>query len=514
MTTRLSRRAHAPRARPLTYARNRARPVREQGRGGCRPRPRRARPRRLSPRIASVAPARRDRASHPRAALRTRRAPRRASAAHQRRARRARLRRPRQRHARRQRRDREHRPRAQLRAAPSASAPPLGSERRPRSSTPASSASRATRTGRGYWLVAADGGVFAFGDAALLRLDRRPPLERADRRHRRHPDGRGYWLVGADGGVFAFGDAALPRLDRRPCTLARADRRASSRPPTATATGSSAPTAASSPSATPHFHGSAGEPAPREPDRRRGRDARPGTATGSLGADGGVFAFGDAHFHGSRPDPQHPAVGIAAAPNGNGYWVAHADGSVGGFGDSRRRQRTSTLDATGPHPNTVGIAASAARRLLAGAGRRSTRRRRLAQRSVPRVHTCARVGQAGGYQAVSPGGTYRGAYQFDRVDVEQRGAPGRPPRPRRRRPGGGGARRPGPRRARPCSTRTAPQPWGGRCARPDCVRRRRSRTRGDVPAPLSFRHGSDRRRPISRSARSATTGRGSSIPTP
>ena len=26
----------------------------------------------------------------------------------------------------------------------------------------------ATRTGKGYWMVAADGGVFAFGDAAFL----------------------------------------------------------------------------------------------------------------------------------------------------------------------------------------------------------------------------------------------------------------------------------------------------------------------------------------------------------
>ena len=31
-------------------------------------------------------------------------------------------------------------------------------------------------------------------------------------------DGRGYWLVAADGGIFAFGDAGLPRLDGRACT--------------------------------------------------------------------------------------------------------------------------------------------------------------------------------------------------------------------------------------------------------------------------------------------------------
>ena len=31
----------------------------------------------------------------------------------------------------------------------------------------------AAPTGGGYWLVASDGGVFAFGDGALLRLDGR-----------------------------------------------------------------------------------------------------------------------------------------------------------------------------------------------------------------------------------------------------------------------------------------------------------------------------------------------------
>ena len=28
------------------------------------------------------------------------------------------------------------------------------------------------------------------------------------------PDGKGYWLVGADGGIFSYGDAAVLRLDR------------------------------------------------------------------------------------------------------------------------------------------------------------------------------------------------------------------------------------------------------------------------------------------------------------
>ena len=109
----------------------------------------------------------------------------------------------------------------------------------------------ATPDGDGYWLVAADGGIFSYGDAALRRLDRgRSGLNAPGRRHggdarrrgllaggaRRRassptgtpsstarpgrwrstrrssgmaatPDGGGYWLVARDGGVFTFGDA-------------------------------------------------------------------------------------------------------------------------------------------------------------------------------------------------------------------------------------------------------------------------------------------------------------------
>ena len=45
----------------------------------------------------------------------------------------------------------------------------------------------ATPTGRGYWFVASDGGVFSFGDAAVPRLDGRPDTQPAHRGHGR-PD--------------------------------------------------------------------------------------------------------------------------------------------------------------------------------------------------------------------------------------------------------------------------------------------------------------------------------------
>jgi hypothetical protein len=64
-----------------------------------------------------------------------------------------------------------------------------------------------TGTGLGYWLVASDGGVFTFGDAPFLgslgNLHLNKPIEAMTAT----PDGRGYWLVASDGGVFCFGDA-------------------------------------------------------------------------------------------------------------------------------------------------------------------------------------------------------------------------------------------------------------------------------------------------------------------
>ncbi len=64
-------------------------------------------------------------------------------------------------------------------------------------------------TGAGYWFVAADGGIFSFGDATFygstgnLRLNQ-PIVGMAAT-----PTGKGYWFVAADGGIFSFGDATF-----------------------------------------------------------------------------------------------------------------------------------------------------------------------------------------------------------------------------------------------------------------------------------------------------------------
>ena len=58
-------------------------------------------------------------------------------------------------------------------------------------------------------MVAADGGVFAFGDARFLGSAASLQLSTPIVGIAATPDGGGYWLVGADGGAFAFGDAAF-----------------------------------------------------------------------------------------------------------------------------------------------------------------------------------------------------------------------------------------------------------------------------------------------------------------
>ena len=65
-----------------------------------------------------------------------------------------------------------------------------------------------TPDGKGYWLVAVDGGIFAFGDAQFYGSTGSKVLSRSVVGMASTPDGKGYWLVAADGGIFAFGDAS------------------------------------------------------------------------------------------------------------------------------------------------------------------------------------------------------------------------------------------------------------------------------------------------------------------
>jgi hypothetical protein len=149
-----------------------------------------------------------------------------------------------------------------------------------------------TPTGRGYWLVAADGGIFGFGDARFRGSMGSTHLNRPIVGMASTPGGKGYWMVASDGGVFCFGDA--------------------------------------------RFHGSMGGSHLNRPIV--GMAASPtGRGYWMVASDGGIFSFGDAHFAGSAAGLRRnrPVVGMAVTPSGNGYWFVAADGGINAFGDAR-----------------------------------------------------------------------------------------------------------------------------------------------------------------------------------
>jgi hypothetical protein len=66
-----------------------------------------------------------------------------------------------------------------------------------------------TPNGKGYWLVAADGGIFSFGDAAFYGSTGAVHLVSPIVGMTSSRSGDGYRFVAADGGIFSFGDAAF-----------------------------------------------------------------------------------------------------------------------------------------------------------------------------------------------------------------------------------------------------------------------------------------------------------------
>jgi peptidoglycan/xylan/chitin deacetylase (PgdA/CDA1 family) len=188
-------------------------------------------------------------------------------------------------------------------------------------------------SGKGYWLVAADGGIFPFGDAGgygstgAMRLNK-PVVGMAAT-----PTGNGYWLVASDGGIFPFGDAGgygstgALRLNKPVVGMA------------ATLTGNGYWLVASDGGVFPFGdaggYGSTGGTRLNQPIV-----AMMATPSGHgywlVAADGGIFPFGDAGGFGSLGGRRlnAPVVGAARSPSGGGYWLAAADGGIFPFGDA------------------------------------------------------------------------------------------------------------------------------------------------------------------------------------
>ena len=189
-----------------------------------------------------------------------------------------------------------------------------------------------TADGAGYWLVASDGGVFSYGDAAFhgstggLTLAQ-PIVGMAGTRPRA---ATGSWRPTAASSRSAHRSTG-PRA-ASPSTSRSSEWR---RRRTAAATGSWRPTVASSASATPP---STARPAACVLNAPVvGMAATPdGGGYWLVASDGGIFSFGDAAFHGSTGSLvlNAPVVGMAATGDGAGYWLVALDGGVFNFGDA------------------------------------------------------------------------------------------------------------------------------------------------------------------------------------
>ena len=197
---------------------------------------------------------------------------------------------------------------------------------------------------KGYWLVASDGGIFAFGDAgyygSLPGLGFAPAGSHGGGPALAAPivgmvpsaDDGGYFMVAADGGVFAFGDA---RFAGSCPGIGGCSGRAVSVLPDATGNGYWMVTASGNVYAfgdAPYFGappagGSPVTSAVRTPD---------GRGYWVLTAAGDVYGFGDAADLGQPAGTlgSDTATAVFATADGAGYWVATAAGAVDNYGDA------------------------------------------------------------------------------------------------------------------------------------------------------------------------------------
>jgi N-acetylmuramoyl-L-alanine amidase len=190
----------------------------------------------------------------------------------------------------------------------------------------------ATPSGRGYWLLGADGSVHAYGPAGYHgslqgKTTPQPIVSMATT-----PDGRGYWLVGRLGRVYAFGDArylggaARDHLDEPIVAIVAA--------PKGQGYWLVGRTGRVIPYGDARYHGSANHTSIGSPIVSM--VATPsGKGYWLLDRDGDVYGYGRASVYGSATKPAAPAIDLIRTDDGRGYWILLANGRIRSYGDAR-----------------------------------------------------------------------------------------------------------------------------------------------------------------------------------
>jgi hypothetical protein len=193
------------------------------------------------------------------------------------------------------------------------------------STTPTTTTPAPNPVRSGYWMLGADGHVYAFGNAHPFGNASGAAVAMATRR-----DGKGYWVTDAAGDVNGFGAAhshgARPSL--------RVGERVSTISATPSGNGYWLFTNRGRAFAYGDAH-SYGDMSNAHLNGPIGASAATTTGHGyyMIGTDGGVFSFGDAQFHGSTGNMHlnQPIVGISPTADNRGYWLVATDGGVFAF---------------------------------------------------------------------------------------------------------------------------------------------------------------------------------------
>ena len=203
----------------------------------------------------------------------------------------------------------------------------------------------------GYWEVASDGGLFAF-NAPFFGSMGGKPLNQPIVAMVATPDGLGYWEVAKDGGIFSFGDASFyGSMGGKPLNKPIVGISSAANGLGYYEVASDGGLFNFGPGTS--FQGSMGGRALNQP-----MVGMVSLANGyqEVASDGGLFAFNAPFFGSPASMPLNkPVVGMAATPDGGGYWEVATDGGIFNYGDAAFE---GSLGSTHLNAPVVGIAAS------------------------------------------------------------------------------------------------------------------------------------------------------------